>query len=185
MGHLYEKTNFILRIKSKLSIAQKLIKSKKNSINLEHNNMKLKLIRFSINHTNNEVNNFDDEHKEGNENDSLYIICTNMTNLSFEECQELYKRRWKVETANKYLKSNTNLRNIKTDTKTNMLRINKIYFTVAIDVMMYNLAIINKNILDRDLFIKKISSILIKKDIINKTKKSKAIIEKLPYATHI
>ncbi len=87
MGHLYEKTNFILRIKSTISIAKRLIESKKNSIQLEHNNMKLKLIRFSINHENNEVNNFDDEHKEGNENDSLYVLyATHMTNLTFEEC---------------------------------------------------------------------------------------------------
>lgn len=86
MGHLYEKTNFILRIKSTISIAKRLIESKKNSIQLEHNNMKLICYAYSINHENNEVNNFDDEHKEGNENDSLYVLCTNMTNLTFEEC---------------------------------------------------------------------------------------------------
>ena len=52
--------------------------------------------------------------------------------------------------------------------------------------MMYNMAIINKkNIWFWDLFIKKISSVLVKKDLINKTKKSKAIIEKLPFYENI
>ena len=38
--------------------------------------------------------------------------------------------------------------------------------------MMYNQAMINKNILDRELFIKKISSVLLLNDQVNKTKKS-------------
>jgi len=180
MDHLYKKTNFVLRIKSNLSIAQKLIDSTKNSIIVEHNQMKLKLIMFSKNHK----NNFDDKHLEGNANDSLYILCTNLTDLTFDECQELYKRRWKIETANKYLKSNLNLRNIKTDIKSKN-PFNKIYFTVSIDIMMYNLAMINKNILDRELFIKKISSILLKNDILNKTKKSNILINKLPFYQNI
>ena len=108
MDHLYKKTNFVLRIKSNLSIAKKIIDSKKNSIILEHNQMKLKLIMFSKNHLNNLINNFDDKYLEGNANDSLYILCTNLIDLTFDECQELYKRRWKIETANKYLKSNLN-----------------------------------------------------------------------------
>ena len=70
--------------------------------------MKLKLIMFSRNHQNNLINNFDDKHLEGNANDSLYILCTNLIDLTFDECQELYKRRWTIETANKYLKSNLN-----------------------------------------------------------------------------
>ena len=108
MDHLYKKTNQVLRIKSNLSIAKKIIDSKKNSIILEHNQMKLKLIMFSRNHQNNLINNFDDKHLEGNANDSLYILCTNLIDLTFDECQELYKRRWTIETANKYLKSNLN-----------------------------------------------------------------------------
>ena len=57
---------------------------------------------------------------------------------------------------------------------------NKIYRTVSIDTMMYNQAMINKNILDRELFINKISSVLLKNDIRNKTKKSNIMINKLP-----
>ena len=61
--------------------------------------MKLKLIMFSKNHKNNLINNFDDKHIEGNANDSLYILCIDLTDQTFNECQELYKRRWKIETA--------------------------------------------------------------------------------------
>jgi hypothetical protein len=57
---------------------------------------------------------------------------------------------------------------------------NKIYRTGSIDMMMYNQAMINKNILDRELFINKISSVLLKNDIRNKTKKSNIMINKLP-----
>ena len=57
---------------------------------------------------------------------------------------------------------------------------NNIYRTVSIDMMMYNQAMINKNILDRELFINKISSVLLKNDIRNKTKKSNIMINKLP-----
>jgi hypothetical protein len=64
--------------------------------------MKLKLIMFSKNHRNNSINNFDDKHLEGNTNDSLYILCIDVIDQTFDECQELYKRRWKIETANKY-----------------------------------------------------------------------------------
>ena len=44
---------------------------------------------------------------------------------------------------------------------------------------------INKNILDRELFIKKISSVLLKNDIRNKTKKSNILINKLPSDQYI
>ena len=55
--------------------------------------MKLKLIMFSLNHKNNLMNNFEDEHAEANKKDSLYILCTNLTDLTSDECQELYKSR--------------------------------------------------------------------------------------------
>ena len=57
---------------------------------------------------------------------------------------------------------------------------NKIYQTISINMMMYNLGMINKNILDRELFIEKISSVLLKNDIRKKTKKSNILISKLP-----
>ena len=44
---------------------------------------------------------------------------------------------------------------------------------------------INKNILDRELFIKKISSVLLKNDIQNKTKKSNILINHLPSDQYI
>ena len=62
---------------------------------------------------------------------------------------------------------------------------NKIYQTVSIDMMMYNQAMINKNILDRELFIKKISSVLLLNDQMNKTKKSNIFFKKLPSDQYI
>ena len=62
---------------------------------------------------------------------------------------------------------------------------NKIYQTISINMMMYNLGMINKNILDRELFIEKISSVLLKNDIRKKTKKSNILISKLPFYSNI
>ena len=38
------------------------------------------------------INNFDDKHLEGNANDSPDILCIDR-DQTFDECQELYKRR--------------------------------------------------------------------------------------------
>ena len=75
------------------------------------------------------MNNFDDKHVEGNKNDSLYILYIDLTDQTFDECQELYKRRWMIETANKYrinrsVKYLTDIRSID--------MFNKIYQTIRL-----------------------------------------------------
>jgi len=151
MKLMYNKVGFLFRIKSSNLIYKNLIKSSKSSMIVDHEGMKLKIIRYIVDRRTrkiikahwetNKINNSEDDL-------SIFVLCTNDICRSEAQLIDLYKQRWKIEPAFGSLKSNFDIRKpIRTNNCKNFK--NMLNFKLALSYCMFNLARSMKNKVDQ------------------------------------
>lgn len=148
MRKISKETNFVIRLTKNQMIYKIFIKMNKNSAIIKHNGYDMKLIKFSVDDKTRQI--IKNKYKESNEDnngddDSFFVIATNLTNLSFKEMTNIYKKRWSVESCNKNIKSNFNIRHI-VKQYNSLAPINKISFYMSLSIVLYNITILEKRL---------------------------------------
>lgn len=111
---LNKKTNFIVRMKSNYVILKKFIKNHYNSMITQIGDMRVKIIKYHIDKSTKKIilNKYANNNKDNEDNDSLYILMTNVVSLTRDDCMNLYDLRWSIEPSFKKMKTNFKLRHI-------------------------------------------------------------------------
>jgi hypothetical protein len=124
--------------------------------NWTRNGHKIKLIKFYVDkelrtlikekyRAEGDINNSD--------NDSIFVIATNLISLTCDDMIILYKYRWNIEVCNKYIKSNFNLRSIVKQQKS-LNPIDKISFYTSLSILFYNLTMLEKKLMEKRYYVK-------------------------------
>ena len=145
MDKLSKRTNFVIRLTRNLMIYKNFIKSGKDCMIINRNGYRIKLIRYYVDKETRII--IKDKYGDNNseDNDPFFVIVTNLTDLTFDEMCELYKKRWEVEVCNKNIKSNFNIRHIVKQSNSSK-PINKITFYVSLSIMLYNIITLEKKL---------------------------------------
>ena len=149
MDKLADRTNFVIRLTKNLLIHKKFMKANKNSMIIKHNGYDVKLIKYSVDEKTRNI--IKDRYKNNNneeDDNKVFVIATNLTKLSFNQITQLYKKRWSIEVCNKYIKSNFNIRHIVKQYNSSQT-INKILFYTSLSVLLYNIIMLEKTLLER------------------------------------
>ena len=148
MDKLSNRTNFIIRLTKNLLIYKKFMKTNKNSMIIKRNGYDIKLIKYSVDgRTRRIIKNRYIDCDNNEDNDSIFVIVTNLIDLTFNEICELYKKRWSVEVCNKNIKSNFNMRHIVKQYNSSD-PITKISFYVSLSIFLYNVTMFEKTLLE-------------------------------------
>jgi hypothetical protein len=155
MDKLSKQTFFVIRLTKNLLIHKNFMKTNKNSIVINRNGYDIKLIKYKVDDETRKIikdrymsYKKDNDDVSDEDNDKIFVIATNLTNLSFDQIANLYKKRWNIEVCNKYIKSNFNVRHIvKQCNSTNT--INKITFYTSLSILMYNVTMLEKLLLEK------------------------------------
>ena len=83
------------------------------------------------------------------DDESVFVLCTNVLDMSEETAQQLYRDRWKIETGFRYLKSNFDVRNPMKAGNCNTIT-DHIEYTVGLSFIMYNFSQNIKLVRDSD-----------------------------------
>lgn len=148
MDKLADRTNFVIRLTKNLLIHKKIVKANKNSMIIKHNGYDVKLIKYSVDEKTRNI--IKDRYKNNNneeDDNKVFVIATNLTKLSFNQITLLYKKRWSIEVCNKYIKSNFNIRHIVKQYNSSQT-INKILFYTSLSVLLYNIIMLEKTLLE-------------------------------------
>ena len=151
-----KKTNFVIRLTKNLLIYKYFIKTNQSELIITRNGHKLKLIKYHIDNKLKAIikakYNDDGDPKE-EDNDSIFVIATNLTSLTYDNLINLYKERWNIEVCNKYVKSNFNLRHIVRQCRSSN-SIEKIGFFTSLSFLLYNITMLEKKLLEKKCSIK-------------------------------
>ena len=107
LKNLNTKTNFVVRITKGLNIYKNFIRKNINSDIINYKGMKLKLVRYYVDKKTKKAvigKYANDKDVLDEDNDNVYVLATNVLNLSNTDCMDLYKERWNVEVGFKRLK---------------------------------------------------------------------------------
>ena len=149
MNKLAGRTNFVIRLTKNLLIYKKFMKTNKNCMTINHNGYDIKLIKYLVdNNTRNIIKNRYATDKREEDNDKFFVIATNLTDLSFDQITQLYKKRWNIEVCNKYIKSNFNIRHI-VKQYNSLQPIKKISFYTSLSILLYNIIMLEKILLEK------------------------------------
>ena len=149
MNKLAGRTNFVIRLTKNLLIYKKFMKTNKNCMTINHNGYDIKLIKYLVdNNTRNIIKNRYANDKREEDNDKFFVIATNLTDLSFDQITQLYKKRWNIEVCNKYIKSNFNIRHI-VKQYNSLQPIKKISFYTSLSILLYNIIMLEKILLEK------------------------------------
>ena len=149
MNKLAGRTNFVIRLTKNLLIYKKFMKTNKNYMTIKHNGYNIKLIKYLVdNNTRNIIKDRYANDKGEEDNDKFFVIATNLTDLSFDQITQLYKKRWSIEVCNKYIKSNFNIRHIVRQYNSSQ-PIKKISFYASLSILLYNIIMLEKILLER------------------------------------
>lgn len=149
---LKKKTNFVVRLKKNLNIVKKFIKNKKLSTIVNVKGTRLKLIKYWIDKNTKNIiyNKYSEEGTLSKADQSdCFILATNVTDLSIDDCIYIYKKRWAIEVAFKQLKQNFRIR-YPCQTVRSKQPLKKCEFWYMISFLMFNLTTLLKNCLDND-----------------------------------
>lgn len=148
---LNKETNYIIRLKKNLLISKTFIKSKSSesiiNIGKKHS---IKLIKYKIDKTTKKIitTKYENEKTLKNEDsDDVYILATNMLDLTAETCAILYKKRWLIETSIKHIKQNFSIQHIVKESNSDIYQ-DKLLFWTNMSISLYNIAVKIKNNLD-------------------------------------
>jgi IS4 transposase len=149
---LKKKTNFIVRLKKNLKVVKNFIKSSELSKTTNIEGTRLKLVKYWIDKTTKKII-YDKYSEEGTlseeDQSDCFILATNLTDLSIDECIYIYKKRWDIEIAFKQLKQNFRIR-YPCQTIRSKQPLKKCLFWYMMSFLMFNLSSILKNIIDTD-----------------------------------
>lgn len=116
---------------------------------IKYNGYDIKLIKYLVdNNTRNIIKNRYANDKREEDNDNFFVIATNLTDLSFDQITQLYKKRWSIEVCNKYIKSNFNIRHI-VKQYNSLQPIKKISFYTSLSILLYNIIMLEKILLEK------------------------------------
>ena len=90
----------------------------------------------------------EDDNATYDDNDSVFVIATNLISLTYDDLINLYKERWNIEVCNKYIKSNFNLRHIVKQCKSSN-PIDKIGFFTSLSFLLYNITMLEKKLIEK------------------------------------
>lgn len=156
LSQLYDNVGFLVRISKNMNIYKSFIKSSEHTRIIEHvhngKKMRLKLIKYVISKKTrkrvkvymSDMNQISDEDDE-----SVFVLCTNVLDMSEETAQQLYRDRWKIETGFRYLKSNFDVRNPMKAGNCNSIT-DHIKYTIGLSFVMYNITQNIKLVRDSD-----------------------------------
>ena len=149
MNKLADRTNFVIRLTKNLLIYKKFMKANKNSMIIKHNGYDIKLTKYLVdNNTRNIIKNRYANDKGEEDNYKFFVIATNLTDLTFDQITQLYKKRWSIEVCNKYIKSNFNIRHIVRQYNSSQT-IDKISFYTSLSILLYNIVMLEKILSER------------------------------------
>ena len=144
-------TNFVVRLKKNLLITKNFMKEKEDSTIIKFGNTSLKLVKYYVDKTTKKIilHKYKDENDiQKEDNDTLFVLATNVTTLTIDDCINIYKLRWQIEVAFKKLKSNFKIRHICKESNIND-PMKKIKFWIDMSMFMYNITTLIKNELDK------------------------------------
>lgn len=152
---LDKKTNFVVRIKKNFLITKEFLKKDINSDIITVGNTKLKLVKYYVDKKTRKIiikKYAEDDNELYEDNESTYIIATNVLSLTINDCITLYKLRWEIEVAFKHLKTHFKIRHI---CKEPNMKIDKLHeknrFWLDMSFLMYNMTNLLKNAIDFDI----------------------------------
>ncbi len=137
------KTNFVVRLTKNLLIYKTFIKNNESESIIVRGEHKLKLIKYHVDKNLQAI-----IHMKYNEddNDSVFVIATNLISFTYDDLINLYKERWNIEVCNKYIKSNFNLKHIVRQCKSS-IHIDKIGFFTSLSFLLYNITMLEKKLI--------------------------------------
>jgi len=124
--------NFVIRAKSNLLYLREFILGDADHTTVTHNGVQMNVFKTT---------NLDD-------NESIWILLTNVQSLTMDECVKLYKSRWKIETAFKQIKTNFNFRR-PLKVVNHSFASEMIEYNVLMSLIMYNLSISIRRHIDK------------------------------------
>ena len=145
-------TNFMIRLKSSLSVVKDFLQEDKNTKVIVYKGSRLRLVKYWIDKKTQTIildkyNNDNDISEE--DLSECYVLATNVISLIADECIFLYKKRWSIEIAFKQLKQHFRIRYVcKNLTSNDSLKKCKFWYNYSL--MMFNMASILKNIIDSE-----------------------------------
>ena len=148
-----KRVNFIVRLKKNLLMYKSFMKKNISSDIINIDGMRIKLVKYHVDKKTKKViikKYEEDNNKKNEDDDSLYVIATNVIDLTIDECIYLYKKRWSVEVAFKHLKSNFKLKYICKETNIND-PVKKNKFWIDLSFLMYSMTTMIKNEIDNDI----------------------------------
>lgn len=149
---LKKRTNFIIRLKKNLTFVKDFMVTNDLSKIANVNGTRLKLVKYWIDkETRNIIYNkySEDGELSDEEYSDCYILATNITDISDDDCMYLYKKRWSIEVAFKQLKQNFRIR-YPCQTVRSLLPLKKCEFWYKMSFLMFNLTSVLKNCLDNE-----------------------------------
>lgn len=149
MDKLAKRTYFVIRLTRNLMIYKRFMKMNEQSMIIKRNGYKIKLIKYSVDKETREIikSRYNGCDNNDEDDDSIFVIATNLTDLSSKEMSELYKNRWSVEVCNKNIKSNFNIRHI-VKQYNSLEPIKKISFYTSLSILIYNITTLEKRLLE-------------------------------------
>ena len=151
MNILKKKTTFLIRLKLNLLCVKKfMLDTNTTEKVVNYSGTRIKLVKYWIDKKTKNIilNKYKDiDDKNDDDMSDCYVVATNDTTLSANECIFLYKKRWSIETSFKQLKQNFKIRyvNKQITTKTPLL---KTEFWFRMSFLMYNMTSVLKNSID-------------------------------------
>jgi hypothetical protein len=151
IDYFLTKTNFVVRLTKNLLIYKTFIKNNESESIIMRGEHKLKLIKYHIDKNLQAIIQMkynEDDNATDDDNDSVFVIATNLISLTYDDLINLYKERWNIEVCNKYIKSNFNLRHIVKQCKSSN-PIDKIGFFTSLSFLLYNITMLEKKLIEK------------------------------------
>lgn len=156
LAQLYGHVGFLVRISKNMNIYKNFINSPEYSVIIDyiHNGvkMRLKLIKYVISKATRErikTYMFDIKQSSNDDDESVFVLCTNNLNMSEEIAGQLYRSRWNIETGFRALKGNFDVRTPMKVSNCNTIT-EIVEYTVGLSVIMYNISQHIKHTQDSD-----------------------------------
>jgi len=149
---LKKRTNFLVRLKKNLCCVKKFLSDPASFTVINAEGVRLKLVKYWIDKKTKKIilNKYaNDNCLSDEDNSNCYVLATNVTDLSVDDCIYLYKKRWSIEIAFKHLKQNFRIR-YPCQSVRSKLPLLKCQFWFMISFFMFNLTSVLKNSVDSD-----------------------------------